>query len=295
MDAIGDLINEQKWLAPVEKTLGATADTLFGKLMPFSQKVRNFLHGVWLGHPLHPVITDVPLGAWTLAAVLDTYELITGEETFRPGADAAVGVGLLGAVGAAVTGLNDWNSTYEKPRRVGAVHAICNLAATACYAFSWYQRRNGCRRAGLVSSFTGYALSAAGAWLGGHLVYHERIGVNHAPGELPTQFTPVMPIGDLPENELFKAEVKGIPIILVRRDSRVFVLAEKCSHLGGPLAEGKLVGDSVVCPWHHSKFSMRDGSIIDGPATYTQPCFEVRLRNGEIEVRTPRGMTPEPY
>jgi nitrite reductase/ring-hydroxylating ferredoxin subunit/uncharacterized membrane protein len=295
MDPIGDFINKQEWLEPVEKTLGATADTLFGRLMPFSQKVRNFLHGVWLGHPLHPAITDVPVGAWTIAAVLDTYELATGDETFAPGADVAVGVGLLGAVGAAVTGLNDWNSIYEKPRRVGAVHAIVNISATACYAFSWYQRRHGRRRAGLTSALTGYALSAVGAWLGGHLVFHERIGVNHAPGELPTTFTPVMPVTDLPENKLFKAEVKGIPIILVRRGTRISVLAEKCSHLGGPLAEGKLEDDTVVCPWHYSRFSLRNGSVIDGPATYVQPCFEVRVRNGQIEVRTPRGVTPEPY
>src|SRR5438105_9531268 len=108
MDKIGDLIARQNWLKPVETVLGAVADTTFNKLMPFSQKVRNFLHGTWLGHPLHPVLTDVPIGAWTAAATLDAYELSTGDETFAPGADIAVGVGLLGAVGAAMSGLNDW-------------------------------------------------------------------------------------------------------------------------------------------------------------------------------------------
>ena len=125
MDRIGDFINRQKWLAPVEAVLGVVANTTFNKLMPLGQQVRNFLHGTWLGHPLHPVITDVPIGAWTAAAVLDTYELATDDDTFAPGADIAVGVGLIGAAGAAVCGLNDWNATSGKPKRVGAVHALC--------------------------------------------------------------------------------------------------------------------------------------------------------------------------
>lgn len=232
--------------------------------------MRDFLHGTWLGHPLHPVITDVPIGAWTAAAVLDTYELVTDDKTFALGADIAVGVGFLGAITAAVAGLNDWNATSGKPKRVGAMHALVNLTATTCYAVSWYQRRNGCRRAGLTSALTGYAISAAGAWLGGHLVYHERIGVNHAPGELPDDFVPVMAESDLAENNPAKADTNGIPILLVRRGSRVFVLAEKCSHLGGPLAEGDFDAESVTCPWHGSKFALADGQVINGPSTYTQ-------------------------
>jgi nitrite reductase/ring-hydroxylating ferredoxin subunit/uncharacterized membrane protein len=295
MDKIGDFIDGQEWLEPVETALGAVADTTFNKLMPFSQKVRNFLHGTWLGHPLHPVITDVPIGAWTAAAVLDAYELSSGDETFAPGSDTAVSVGLLGAVGAAVTGLNDWNATSDKPKRVGALHALINLAATACYFSSWWQRRNGCRRAGLTSGLTGYALAFAGAYLGGHLVYNERIGVNHAPEQLPKKFVPVMPESELPENKLCKAEADGIPVVVVRRGDRISVMAEKCSHLGGPLAEGKFDGKTITCPWHGSTFAIAGGTIVNGPATYSQPCFEVRVRAGQIEARAPRGMVPNPY
>ncbi len=292
MDHIGDFINRQKWLAPVEAVLGTVANIAFNTL---GQKVRNFLHGTWLGHPLHPVITDVPIGAWTAAALLDSYELATGDDTFAPGADVAVGVGLLGAAGAAVCGLNDWQATSGKPKRVGVVHALFNLTATAFYVASWYQRRNGSRRAGLTSALTGYALSFAGAWLGGHLVFHERIGVNHAPGELPERFVPIMDESDLSEDKIYKAEVDGIPLLVVRRGGRIHVLAEKCSHLGGPLAEGELDGGAVTCPWHGSKFALCDGSVINGPATYAQPCLEVRTRKKQIEVRARPGTAPEPY
>jgi nitrite reductase/ring-hydroxylating ferredoxin subunit/uncharacterized membrane protein len=295
MDKLGDFISHQKWLEPVETALGTVADTLFLNGVPFGKKLRNFLHGTWLGHPLHPVITDVPIGAWTATTVLDVYELATGDERLAPGSDFAVGVGLLGAAGAAVSGLNDWNYTSKKPRRVGAMHAITNVAATACYLGSWWQRKHGCRHAGLTMGFAGFALSMVGAYLGGHLVYNERIGVNHAPEKLPEEFVPVLKESELPENKLLKAEAGGVSVVLVKRNGRVFAMAEKCSHLGGPLVDGELDGDIVTCPWHGSQFSIEDGHPVTGPSAYAQPCFEVRVREGQIEVRAPRGMVANPY
>ena len=288
MESIGDLINEQKWLKPVEIALGATADAALNQKSPVAQEVRNALHGIWLGHPLHPVLTDVPLGAWTVSTAFDLYELSTNDETFSRGADAAVGIGLIGAGAAAVAGLNDWQFTSGKPKRVGALHAILNVAATLCYLGSWWQRRNGERRGGILTGLAGFVLTSAGAYLGGHLVFKEKIGVNHAPQELPAKFIPVMDEADLPEGKLTKAEVKEIPIVLLRRGARVFALADKCSHLGGPLSEGKLEGMCVRCPWHGSLFSLEDGSAIEGPTAFSQPCFETRVRSGKIEVRERR-------
>jgi len=295
MDKLGDFIDRQKWLKPVESVLGTIADVVFDKAISNGEKVRNFLHGTWFGHPLHPVVTDVPIGAWTIAAALDSYELTTGDQRLGRAADFAVGVGLIGAAGAAITGLNDWNFTYEKPRRVGALHALTNITATACYLTSWWQRRNGCRRSGLTIGLLGYALSSAGAYLGGHLVYNERIGVNHAPEELPDKYVPVIKESDLAEGRMKKAEADGIPVLVVKSRGRIFVMAEKCSHLGGPLSEGKFDGETVTCPWHYSKFAIEDGRVLVGPAAYTQPCFEVRVRNGQVEARKPRGMIANPY
>jgi len=295
MDKLGDLISRQKWLKPVETMLGTVADAVLLKSAPAGEKVRNFLHGTWFGHPLHPAITDVPLGAWTVATALDACSLSTGDDTLTGAADAAVGIGLIGAAGAALTGLADWNYTFEKPRRVGALHAIINLTATACFLGSWWQRRHGCRRAGLTMGFAGYACSVVGAYLGGHLVYNERIGVNHAPEELPGKFVPVLRESELFEGKMCKADADGIPVLVVRRGEEIFVMAEKCSHLGGPLSEGKFDGESVTCPWHYSRFAIEDGRVLVGPATCTQPCFEVRVREGQVDVRAPRGMVANPY
>jgi nitrite reductase/ring-hydroxylating ferredoxin subunit len=295
MDKLGDVISRQDWLKPAEKMLTLLAKATLERQSAFAQKVRNFLHGTWLGHPLHPVITDVPLGAWSLATVFDIYEASTGEEALAAGADTAVKIGLIGAGCAAEAGFTDWHYTYEKPRRVGVLHAVVNLAATACYLTSWWQRRQGDRRTGLTTGFVGYALSIFGAYLGGHLVFNERIGVNHAPEELPTKFKVAMPEKDLPEGKLHKAEVDGIPVLLVRKEGRIFALVKKCSHLGGPLSKGRFDGETVECPWHYSKFAIEGGSVVAGPAAYRQPCFEVRVRAGNIEVRAPRGMVANPY
>lgn len=288
MDEIGELIGEMEWLEPVEKSLDAVAEATLNQKTSFMQQVRNFLHGTWLGHPLHPVITDVPLGAWTTAAVLDLYEFASGDDKFSAGSDIAVGIGLLGAGGAAVAGLNDWQFTNDRPKRVGAMHAILNLSATALYVVSWLQRRRGNRNTGIASGLAGFAFSMAGAWLGGHLVYEERIGVNHAPEELPGKFVAVMPLEALPEEKLSRARAGDLDIVLYRRGDRVHALAEKCAHLGGPLAEGSVEGLSVRCPWHGSRFSLVNGRVLDGPSAYNQPCFTVRLRNGMIEVRDAR-------
>jgi nitrite reductase/ring-hydroxylating ferredoxin subunit/uncharacterized membrane protein len=292
MESIGDFINDQKWLKPIEIALDATAEVTLNRKTSVAQQVRNVLHGTWLGHPLHPVITDVPIGAWSASTALDLYELSTGDETFSPGADVAVAIGLVGAVGASVSGLNDWQfansgapAIGNKPKRVGALHAVVNIAATLCYLGSWLQRRNGQRREGIITGLAGFCLSMAGAYLGGHLVFQEKIGVNHAPQELPTKFLPVMDDKDLPDGKLKRAAVNDIPIVLMRRDERIFALADQCAHMGGPLAEGKLEGMCVRCPWHGSLFAFEDGRAVEGPTAFPQPCFETRVRAGKIEVR----------
>jgi len=101
----------------------------------------------------------------------------------------------------------------------------------------------------------------------------------------PEEFTAVLPETSLPDAKLIRVMYQGTPILLVRRGDRLFAMAETCSHLSGPLSEGKLEGDTVVCPYHFSRFALLDGRVLDGPAVHPQPCLEVRIRNGQIEVR----------
>lgn len=282
-----DLIEKQDWLDKAGETLQPAIVEAFKAGGATGQEIKNALHGKWLGHPLHPVITDVPLGAWTTALALDALEALGGRKEFAPGADAAIAVGLVGAVGSAVTGLTDWSATTGQKRKIGLAHGLLNVTGTLLYATSLLLRRGKKRGAGMGVAALGYAVTGAAAYLGGHLVYGEQVGVDHTATaqEYPHRYVPVMAEADLPENKLTRVEAKGVPVLLVRREERIYAIAETCSHLGGPLAEGKLEGDTVRCPWHHSSFSLEDGSVVDSPATAPQPCFEVRVQNGQIEVR----------
>ncbi len=279
-------LEDQRWLDVPGRALQTAVNRAFEAGGAAGLHARNFLHGVWLGHPLHPVLTDVPIGAWSGAVLLDTLEVASGRRSLGAGADILVGVGVGSALITAVTGLTDWQPLPERPRRVGLVHALFNITATGLFGASWLMRRRRNRRSGRGLAVAGFVASLAGAFLGGHLVFAQRIGVNHAPeGARPEQFVPVIPVAELPEGQLRRAHFRGVPILLVRRGSRIYALAEACAHLGGPLSEGWLVDDSVVCPWHQSRYSLEDGHVIDGPSTFDQPCFETRVRNGHVEVR----------
>ena len=170
---------------------------------------------------------------------------------------------------------------------VGLLHGLLNVGATVLYSTSLVLRRKQKRNAGMGFAMLGFAVSSASAYLGGHLVFGEQIGVNHAAAqEMPKEFVPVLADGELREGEMKRADAGGVPVLLVRCEGEVCALAHTCSHLGGPLSEGKLEGDVVQCPWHGSRFTVRDGSVVDGPATFPQPRFETRVREGQIEVRS---------
>jgi nitrite reductase/ring-hydroxylating ferredoxin subunit/uncharacterized membrane protein len=282
-----DLIDRQDWLDEVADALQPAIAGTFQSAGTAGQKVEDFLHGTWLGHPLHSVLTDIPVGAWTAALVLDAMDEMSGREEFGRGADAAVAVGIVGAVASAVTGLTDWHKTDGTARRIGITHGLMNATALALYATSMACRQRKDRRTGRGLSFLGYAIASASAYLGGHLVYSEQIGVDHtADQEPPKEFVRVMAEADLKEGELHRVDADGMPVLLVRRGGQIFAIAETCSHLGGPLAEGRLEDNSVRCPWHGSRFSLEDGRVLEGPSVHTQPCFDARVRDGQIEVRS---------
>jgi nitrite reductase/ring-hydroxylating ferredoxin subunit/uncharacterized membrane protein len=251
---------------------------------PAARRLKDWLHGVWLGHPLHPALTDVPLGAWTAGVLLD----VVGA---RESADAAMTIGVLAAVPTALAGAADWSDTDGSARRVGLVHALLNTAGLGCVIASLFARRNDNRALGVGLSTLGLSIASFSAWLGGSLVYGRGIGVSHNAFEPTTdQFKPVANADSVQPGKLTPAEpdIDGtkVPLLLFKQGMAIHAISSVCSHLGGPLAEGKIVdGDCVECPWHASRFSLIDGSVRQGPATIPQPLFETRVQNGQVEVR----------
>jgi nitrite reductase/ring-hydroxylating ferredoxin subunit/uncharacterized membrane protein len=250
---------------------------------PVGQQAKNALHGVWLGHPLHPVFTDLPIGAWTTALALDA--AADGDPGMRRAATFAMGVGLAGAAGAAVTGLTDWSETGGRSRRAGLIHGLLNVAATSLFAAAFALRRKDSHDGGRKCAWTGYAIALGAAYLGGDLVYARRIGVTHADAEPPAEFTPVIDSAALAENTMVRTRAGDADVVVVRQRGRVCALVHSCTHLGGPLSEGTLKDGSVVCPWHGSEFALEDGRVLNGPATQSQPCLLVRERDGRVEVK----------
>ena len=285
--AVSERVESAQWLEPVADGLQKAVGSAYEAGGEAGQKVADVLHGVWLGHPLHPVLTDIPIGAWTAAAVFDVMEM-AGNGSIAPGADAAVAVGLAGAVGAALTGLTDWHKLSEPAsKRIGAAHAVLNITATALYAGSLVARKQGARGVGRALSWIGYTLVGASSYLGGALVYDQKIGVDHAEREgLADDWTTVIALDALEDNKPTKADAGGTPIVVVKKGEKIYALANACSHLGGPLNEGELCNGSVMCPWHGSRFALDDGRVIDGPATYPQPAFDVRVSGGQVQVKT---------
>jgi nitrite reductase/ring-hydroxylating ferredoxin subunit/uncharacterized membrane protein len=280
-------VERQKWLDEPAQQVQDGMQRFFEKLPDHGRPVQDALHGTWLGHALHPVMVTIPLGAWTLAAIFDFFEA-SGKRGYRKGADAAVAIGLASAVGAAASGVVDWQHLTGKTRRVGAAHGLWNVAVAGVYLLSLLLRRSRQRAAGRMLGWLGLAASIGSAYLGGHLV-SKQVGVDRtADLKLPRDFVSVLAFDELPEGTLKRADAKGVPVLLFRRGDKVSALVERCAHLGGPLSEGTVEGDAVICPWHQSRFSLEDGRVLNGPSAFPQPCFETRVSNGQIQVRASR-------
>ncbi len=267
----------------VAKPLGEAVRNAFEAGGTLGNQAKNALHGVWLGHPLHPVFTDVPIGAWTTALALDA--AADGEPQMRRAATFAIGVGLVGALGAAVTGLTDWSEVDGRARRTGLIHGLLNITATTLMASSFIMRRRAAHRGGRTCAWTGYAVALGAAYLGGDLVYDQRVGVTHAAIEAPESFTRVAESTAVADGSMIRVRHEEADVLLARQRGRVCALAHSCAHLGGPLSEGTLKEGSVVCPWHGSEFALDDGHVINGPATQNQPSLKVREQAGGIDIK----------
>lgn len=287
---VTQFLDRQRWLEPAEETLQQGVGAAFRGLGSPGRRLKDFLHGTWLGHPLHSALTDIPIGAWSITAVLDVVDRFVtpngADRGIRQGADASLGVGIAGAIAAAAAGLTDWGETYGRSRRTGMAHALLNSIALVLYVGSWLLRRRGHRTAGQVTAAAGFGTVLASSWLGGELVYGQAVMVNHtAWQEGPEEWTAVARLSELPQDGMKRVHARGIPVLITRSPDHLYAIAETCSHAGGPLAEGQRDGDVITCPWHGSQYCLKTGALLRGPSTYDQPRYHVRVSDGWVEVR----------
>jgi nitrite reductase/ring-hydroxylating ferredoxin subunit/uncharacterized membrane protein len=251
--------------------------------------VKDALAGTPLGHALHPLLTDLPIGTWTSASLLD----VVGGRAARPAAERLIAAGILAAVPTAASGLNDWADTTpadDGVRRMGAVHAVANVAALGLYAASLAARRSDRHGRGVALGLAGVGALTVGGHLGGHLSYAKGVGVDRTAFEAgPEDWKEVYEDAALPEGELRRADLDGKPVVLARVHGQVHALGDTCAHRGGALSDGELAGDCVVCPLHGSRFRLSDGSVEQGPSAYPQPRYDVKVENGRIALRAGDG------
>ncbi|WP_405624758.1 Rieske (2Fe-2S) protein [Streptomyces sp. NBC_00016] len=247
---------------------------------------RDLLHGRWLGHPVHPLMVQVPIGTWMSAAVLDTRSNHSRE------AGLLIGVGLAAAVPSALAGAVDWAELHREQSRVGLVHAMANWAAVGLYATSLTCRLKGRTRAGRAYGFLGLTAVGMGGMLGGHLAYRQAAGANHAeevPHVVREGWHPVGAVAEFAAGRAVRRVVDDVPVLVVREPGgTIHALADRCSHLAGPLSQGTIADGCVQCPWHGSVFRLSDGWNVRGPATAPQPAFDTRIVDGHVEVRLRR-------
>ena len=171
---------------------------------------------------------------------------------------------------------------------MGVAHGLLNTIGLVFSIVSLVQRATGRRNAARLTFLTGYSISGMAAHLGGELSYHYGLRVDRNvfedPG--PNEFVAVLDEDELGQNELRKVEVAGTGVLLSRSSDReVCAIAATCNHFGGPLEQGVREDDTVVCPWHNSRFDLCSGQAIDGPAVFPQSRYETRTKDGKIEVK----------
>lgn len=276
-----DALEQMSALDSAGKTVGK-----FVRSQLSTEPLKDAISGTWFGHAVHPPLTDVVIGSFLSASLLD---LLGANDK---AAERLVGVGLLAALPTAVTGINDWADTEiadEAVRRVGLVHASANTSALFLYAGSLVARRKGAHGRGAMLSLAGTAVMTVGGYLGGHMSYTRGVGPNETafdPG--PEEWTSVGDAGGFTDGEPRAAVAQDTPVLIVRRGAALRAIHNRCSHRGCLLSEGEVDGDMVTCACHGSQFDLKDGTVLRGPATAGQPAFEVRESEGRVEVRLQR-------
>jgi nitrite reductase/ring-hydroxylating ferredoxin subunit/uncharacterized membrane protein len=281
------VVRRWAWVDPVAEVTQKAVGAFYGALGAPGRVLKNLMHGTTLlGHPLHPALTDVPIGAWTVGVLADWLYVTTGSVPAVAG-DLALAIGLAAAILAALAGLTDHHDTDGFERRTATVHGLTMVSVVIIDAVSGIMRRTPeLRLSAIVLASMAYLLALLGAYIGGHLTFGSGTGINHnAFADGPADYVKVGRRDDFPEGEMRRVMADGLPVVIVRREGLLQAMGAVCAHAGGPLEEGKLERDVVTCPWHSSRFRFSDGKVVGGPATFDQPSLFVRERAGIVEVK----------
>jgi nitrite reductase/ring-hydroxylating ferredoxin subunit/uncharacterized membrane protein len=278
-------------LAGLWNGIAAATDAVYRALGSPGRLLQDFLNGSWLGHSVHPVLTDVVVGGTTMVIFLDILRVFFNVDGLEDATTWTLGLSVLAGVATIVTGLTDFKDTGTgSERNLAGLHGVINIVAVVMFFISLLQRFGGAHDAAFWVALVAYLVISVGAYIGGHVVFKYGYMVNHnafARGRRAKEFTALMPVAELAEATPTKATFGTTALVVVRRGDVVYALKETCSHAGGPLSEGKLNGDYIECPWHFSQFRLSDGAVRHGPATSRQVAYRARINAGQVEIQGP--------
>ncbi|HEV7807966.1 MAG TPA: Rieske 2Fe-2S domain-containing protein [Solirubrobacteraceae bacterium] len=279
LDVLADIVGETAVLDAPAKPIGKAVRVLGPSTL------KDVLSGTWMGHALHPILTDVVIGSWTSATLLD----LLGGEGSDEAARRLIAVGIAAYPATAVTGLSDWadsEAVDDDVRRVGLVHAAVNAVALGLYSASLVNRRRGLRGRGIALALAGAGMMTVGGHLGGHLAFRLGVGVDQTAFDRgPEDWTEALHADALHDAQPLAVQVGDTPVMLVREGDEVLALHDRCSHRGCSLATGEVQDGAVTCPCHGSRFDLRTGAVLRGPATAPQPVLDARTLAGHIQIR----------
>ena len=282
-------IRSQGWLDPTGDAIQKIVGGIYGALGAPGRVLKDFAHGTRvLGHPLHPALTDIPLGAWTVGVAADLLHYPIPALPTAVG-DVGVGFGLIAGLGSALSGYTDHHETFGNERRVATLHGLLMTSVVVLMTVSVVLRwKAGVGGHGLAVLFAlvGVLVALTGAFFGGHLTFGIGTMVNHNAFAVgPEEAVAVGKAADFAEGSMKVVQAGDMPVLMTRVGGRLYAIANTCSHAGGPLNEGSLEGDVVTCPWHASRFCVRDGAVRGGPATFSQPALAVTEEHGQVKVK----------
>lgn len=252
-------------------------------------------------HPIHPMLVAFPVGLWVASLVFDVIAVNTSNNLMWAAGFYCVVGGCVGAVLAAVAGVIDLLSVVpprSSARKRGYMHGGLNTVALVLFLSVAYRRGGPWEMpdaTALWLSLLGVVLIGVSGWMGGTLVYRNQIGVDRRyanAGKLKERTLdswdrPVCNQAELSEGQLMLANIDNERVAVGRCSDGMFAFEDHCTHRGGPLADGALVGCTVQCPWHGSQFDVRNGRVVSGPAEKKIKIYDVQIRAGEVYVLKP--------
>ncbi|HUS19381.1 MAG TPA: DUF2231 domain-containing protein [Terriglobales bacterium] len=249
-------------------------------------------------HPIHPILVTFPIALWSFALLADLAGAgLNHGLLWATGFFAIIG-GSIGAVLAAIAGTLDFITVVppkSSAKKRGLTHGLLNSAVLIAFIVIAVQRGDAYTQpSATLLGFEALAVGVmmASGWLGGTLVYRNQIGVDHRYAnagkwkerDLSGWDKPVCNQAELSEGQAMLAKINGERVVVARCAEGIVAFSDHCTHKGGPLSDGAIVGCAVQCPWHGSQFDLRTGRVVAGPAEEKIKIYGIEIRENEVFV-----------